>query len=62
MNGLEIVKQKEPKNKLLEDYFSIFPDIDSAIANKAATKDRFKEQIQPLISIAANNGFEFMRI
>ena len=61
VTGLEIVKSKEPKNKLLEDYLSIYPDIYSIIANKDVAKQRFKEQLEPLITIAANNGFEFMR-
>lgn len=58
--GLEIVYKTDPKNKLLEDYLSIFPDLSSAIVDKDAGKQRFREQLEPLVAIAANNGFEFM--
>lgn len=59
--GLEIVRSRQPRNKLLEDYLTIFPDIDLAVSDKAAAKLKLREQVQPLISIAANNGFEFLR-
>jgi hypothetical protein len=54
--AIEIVSEKSPNNKLLEDYLTIFPDF------KSFTKENFKDRIQPLISIAANNGFEYMTI
>jgi hypothetical protein len=54
--AIEIVKDKYPKNKLLEDYLTIFPDLD-----KNFSKEKFKESIQPLITIASNNGFEFLK-
>jgi hypothetical protein len=54
--AIEIVGLKSPKSKLLEDYLTIFPDI-----QKSFPKDKFRETIQPLITIASNNGFEFMK-
>jgi hypothetical protein len=54
--AIEIVKDKNPKNKLLEDYLTIFPDLD-----KNFSKEKFRERIQPLITIASNNGFEFLK-
>ncbi len=54
--AIEIVKTKSPKNKFLEDYLSIFPDTDLSF-----TKEKYKERIQPLITIASNNGFEFLK-
>jgi hypothetical protein len=54
--AIEIVKVKNPKNKLLEDYLTIFPDLD-----KNFSKEKFRGRIQPLITIASNNGFEFMK-
>jgi hypothetical protein len=54
--AIEIVKDKNPKNKLLEDYLTIFPDLD-----KNFSKEKFRESIQPLITIASNNGFEFLK-
>ena len=54
--AIEIVKDKNPKNKLLEDYLTIFSDLD-----KNFSKAKFRERIQPLITIASNNGFEFLK-
>jgi 5-methylcytosine-specific restriction endonuclease McrA len=53
--AVDIVKRKEPNNKFLEDYLSLMPDI-----NQSFNLNRFRERIQPLVSIAANNGFEYM--
>ncbi len=55
-NAVEIIKYKTPNSKLLEDYLSIFPDID-----KSFSRQSFKDRIQPLITIASNNGFEFLK-
>jgi hypothetical protein len=45
----------------LEDYLTIFPDINEISALPISfTKEKFKEKIQPLITIASNNGFEFL--
>ncbi len=59
--AIEIINAKSPKNIFLEDYLTIFPDINeiSALPN-SFTKEKFKEKIQPLITIASNNGFEFL--
>jgi hypothetical protein len=54
--AIEIVKDKNPKSKLLEDYLTIFPDLE-----KNFSKEKFRDRIQPLITIASNNGFEFMK-
>lgn len=54
--AIEIMMDKNPKNKFLEDYLTIFPDLD-----KNFSKEKFKERIQPLITIASNNGFEFLK-
>jgi hypothetical protein len=54
--AVEIVKHKNPKNKLLEDYLTILPDLDENFSF-----EKFKERIQPLITIASNNGFEFLK-
>jgi len=54
--AIEIIKYKDPKSKFLEEYLTIFPSLDS----KEVTKQKFKNHIQPLITIASNNGFEYM--
>ena len=53
--AIEIVQAKSPNSKLLEDYLTIFPDLDQSFS-----EGKFRERIQPLITIASNNGFEFM--
>jgi 5-methylcytosine-specific restriction endonuclease McrA len=55
-NAFEIVRRKTPNNKLLEDYLTVL-QFDQNSFNQA----HFKEVIQPLVSIASNNGFEFMK-
>jgi hypothetical protein len=55
-SAVEIVSKKSPKNRFLDDYLTIFPDIE-----KNFSKEKFREIIQPLITIASNNGFEFMK-
>lgn len=60
-NAVEIVKNKNPKNKFLEDYLTIFPDLNELDnLHLSFTQEKFKERIQPLITIASNNGFEFL--
>lgn len=51
--AIEIVKHHNPNNRFLEDYLTIFPDTDHF------TEENFKERIQPLITIASNNGFTY---
>lgn len=53
--AIDIILRKSPNNKFLEDYLTIFPSLENCNSNS------FKERIQPLISIAANNGFEFLQ-
>jgi hypothetical protein len=54
----EIVKNSNSKNKYLEEYITIFPDLESS---SGLDYFRYKETIQPLITIASNNGFMYMK-
>ena len=56
--AFEIVKSQNSKNKYLEEYLTIFPDLDDS---NDFDYLRYKESIQPLITIASNNGFSFMK-
>lgn len=56
--AFEIVKSQNSKNKYLEEYLTIFPDLDDSTDFDYL---RYKETIQPLITIASNNGFSFMK-
>jgi hypothetical protein len=48
--------REKPSEKLLEDYFYIVSD-----PNKGLPKEQFYNIIQPLVTIANNNGFTYMR-
>jgi len=52
---VEIIRANTPKNKYLLDYLTILPDY-----TESFNEYRIREIIQPLITIASNNGFEFL--
>ncbi len=52
--AFEINMHYNPRSKYLDDYLTIFPSYDKF------DKDKFTNTIQPLITIASNNGFLFM--
>jgi hypothetical protein len=52
------VKSHNSKNKCLEEYLTIFPDLDGS---SGLDYFRYKETIQPLITIASNNGIMYMK-
>lgn len=43
-----------PRNRFLQDYLTLFPQIESI------SSERFRDQLSPLLSIAHNNGFEYL--
>ncbi|SDG82769.1 hypothetical protein SAMN05421827_111188 [Pedobacter terrae] len=45
----------------MEDYLSLFPNADAQQLPETDLRERFLEIIQPLLTIASNNGFEYMR-
>ena len=48
--------KERPNEKLLQDYFYNGTDLKNGLS-----KDMFYDVISPLVTIAANNGFEFLR-
>jgi len=59
--AIRVINEKEPRNKFLEEYFTIFSGFEEINQlNGNITKEIFRQRIQPLITIASNNGFEFM--
>jgi hypothetical protein len=56
--AFEIVKCHNSKNKYLEEYLTIFPNLEDSHGFDYL---RYKESIQPLIMIASNNGFSLMK-
>lgn len=55
--AFEIINNHSPKCKLLEEYLTIYPDLNAA---QHFEYIKFKENIQPLVSIAHNNGFAYL--
>lgn len=58
LSAIKITQEKAPTNKFLQDYLSIFPDLKDF--DQPTFKARYRETLQPLITIAGNNGFEKM--
>lgn len=52
--AFEINKHHNSKSKYMDEFLTIFPTINSF------EKDKFSNTIQPLITIASNNGFLYM--
>jgi hypothetical protein len=52
--AISIMLDKHPRHPLLEDYLTIFPSLDDFKSEK------YYEQLQSLITIAANNEFEYL--
>jgi hypothetical protein len=53
--AFEIIHHHSPKSKLLEEYLTIYPDLNSSF-----DYNKYKESIQPLVTIAHNNGFGYL--
>ncbi|MCK6603643.1 MAG: hypothetical protein L6Q59_01995 [Ignavibacteriaceae bacterium] len=58
--ALEIIFDKSPKNRFLQDYYPIFPNLskDNPLSD-GLSKSRFRDIFEPLVKIAHNNGFEY---
>ncbi|GAA4292599.1 hypothetical protein [Aestuariibaculum suncheonense] len=53
-NGIDTIKSLTPNNKFLQDYLHIFPDL-------KVNKQKYKEVVKPLLTIAHNNGFQYLQ-
>ncbi|MDP2175572.1 MAG: HNH endonuclease domain-containing protein [Bacteroidota bacterium] len=53
--AFQINKTFKPNSKYMEEYLTIFSNLDNF------NKERFKEVILPLITIASNNGFSYLK-
>lgn len=51
--AINIIKSLQPKNSFLQDYLTIFP-------NMQIEKNKYEEIIRPLLTIAHNNGFQYL--
>jgi hypothetical protein len=52
--AVQIVHKVKPNNRFLEEYLTVFPDL-------KLNKDKYFECIQPMLTIAQNNGFQYMK-
>jgi hypothetical protein len=55
--AFEIINHHSPKSKLLEEYLTIYPDLSNS---HNFDYIKYKESIQPLVTIAHNNGFGYL--
>ncbi|OYU79901.1 MAG: hypothetical protein CFE23_11640 [Flavobacterium sp. BFFFF1] len=53
----EITSHHQPKNKLLQEYLTIYPTRDAVHDFEYG---RFRDNIAPLLVIAGNNGFGYL--
>ena len=53
--AVSIVGKVKPNNRFLEEYLTVFPDLNFS-------KDKYIVCIQPMLTIAQNNGFQYMNI
>jgi hypothetical protein len=51
--GFEIIKDNKPKSRYLEDYLFLFPELEM-------NKDKFAAHVKTTLSLAHNNGFEYL--
>jgi hypothetical protein len=53
--GLRVIKTIAPKNKFLQEYLPIFPDF-------KIDKSKYEDTIRPMLTIAHNNGFQYLKL
>jgi hypothetical protein len=53
--AIDVVQKADPKNKFLEDYITVFHGLN-------ITEKQYKDCIDPMLTIAHNNGFQFMTL
>jgi len=53
--GLNVIKSLAPKNKFLQDYLPLFHDLE-------IEKHKLEDTIRPMLIIASNNGFEYLKV
>ncbi len=52
--AVSIVTKVKPTSRFLEEYLIVFPDLN-------LDKERYFDCIQPMLTIAQNNGFQYMK-
>ena len=52
--AVKIVQRTKPSSKFLQEYLTVFPDLH-------LNKDKYRECLEPMLMIAQNNGFQYMK-
>ncbi len=61
--AIQVFHTQNISSPFLDDYLTLFSTIDSTNGGLGGfTKCGFRERLEPLITIAANNGFEFLSV
>lgn len=55
--AFEIIHHHSPKTKLLQEHLTIYPDLSNSSSFDCT---KYKESIQPLVTIEHNNGFGYL--
>ncbi|WP_293786903.1 hypothetical protein [uncultured Pedobacter sp.] len=58
---IEVMTENYPNEPMMEDYLSLLPNANAQQLTEVDLRKRFLENIQPLLTIANDNGFEYMR-
>lgn len=58
--ALEIMSENYPKEPIMDEYLSLFPHGDANRLSETDLRRKFLDNIEPLLIIANNNGFEYM--
>ncbi len=54
VEGFNVVRKLNPKNKFVQEFLAIFPDL-------SLEKHKYEDTIRPMLTIAHNNGFQFLK-
>lgn len=52
--AVKIVSMTRPANRFLQEYLTVFPDLN-------LSEDKYRQCIEPILMIAQNNGFQYMK-
>ncbi|MFC1226671.1 hypothetical protein ACFE6N_22900 [Pedobacter sp. BG31] len=58
--AIEIMNENCTKEPMIEDYLGLFPNAYVQQVLEVDLRGKFLENIQPLLTIASNNGIEYM--
>jgi hypothetical protein len=58
--AIKVMSENYPKEPIMGEYLSIFPNADANQLSETDLRDKILKNIQPLLTIANNNGFEYM--